>query len=176
MKNRITKDEVNQLYEEWHTPDKVKAHCKAVSDVGVKLAEELNKHGYKLDIDLIRGSGLAHDVARTSEKHAEVGYKILSDMGYYDEADIVRVHMTYPQYNSVEKLNECDIMCIADRVVKEDRYVGLDERMEYIINKIPQGNPEVVKKILSKKAETKVLLDDIAKVIGKTLDQLFLDK
>ena len=97
-------------------------------------------------------------------------------MGYYDEADIVRVHMTYPQYNSVEKLNECDIMCIADRVVKEDRYVGLDERMEYIINKIPQGNPEVVKKILSKKAETKVLLDDIAKVIGKSLDQLFLDK
>ena len=47
MKKRITKDEVNQLYEEWHTPDKVKAHCKVVSDVGVKLAEELNKHGYK---------------------------------------------------------------------------------------------------------------------------------
>ena len=71
LTKRITKDEINKLYEEWKTPDHVKAHCRAVSNVGVKLAEELNKHGYSLDLELIRGTGLIHDVARTHENHAD---------------------------------------------------------------------------------------------------------
>ena len=72
MTKRISQGEIDQLYIKWHTPDKVKAHCKAVSDVGVKIAEELNKHGYRLDLDLIRGSGLSHDVARIYEGHDRI--------------------------------------------------------------------------------------------------------
>ncbi len=176
MTKRISQSEINQLYIKWNTPDKVKAHCKAVSDVGVKMAEELNKHGYNLDIDLIKGTGLVHDVARIYDKHDLVGCEILTEMGYLDEANIVKVHMKYPKYNDIEHLNECDIICLADRVVKENRYVGLDERMEYIINKVPEGNPDIIERILLKKVETKEVLDQIAQIIGKTLDELFIDK
>lgn len=172
MKKRISDAEINDLYEKWNTPDKVKAHCKAVSEVGVKLAEELNKHGYNLDLSLIKATGLVHDVARTEEKHALVGWEILKSMGYDDEAEIVKVHMTYPEYNTVDNLNECDIVCIADRVVKENRYVGLDERIDYILAKA-DGKPDVQERILKKKAETKALLEDISKVTGKTMDQIF---
>ena len=135
MAKRISKNEIEQLYEKWNTPNKVKAHCKAVSDVGVKMAEELNKHGYNLDIDLIKGTGLVHDVARIYERHDLIGFDILNEMGYCDEANIVKVHMKYPKYNDIKHLNECDVICLADRVVKENKYVGLDERIEYIINK-----------------------------------------
>ena len=175
MTKRISQSEIQDLYVKWHTPDKVKAHCKAVSDVGVKMAEELNKHGYNLDIELIKGSGLVHDVARIYEKHELIGFDILSEMGYEDEANIVKVHMRYPKYNEIQNLNECDIICLADRVVKENKYVGLDERIEYIIGKVPEGNPDVIERILLKKVETREVLDQIAQIIGKTIDELFID-
>ena len=174
MTKRISQGEIDQLYIKWHTPDKVKAHCKAVSDVGVKMAEELNKHGYSLDLDLIRGSGLCHDVARIYEGHDRIGFDILTELGYEDEANIVKVHMKYPKYNDIENLDECDIICLADRVVKENKYVGLDERIEYIINKVPDGNLEIIERILLKKQETKDVLDKIAQIIGKSIDELFI--
>lgn len=172
LTKRITKDEIDKLYEEWHTPSHVKAHCRAVSDVAVKLAKELNKHGYKLDVELIRGSGLAHDVARTSENHAELGSRILEKLGYNDEAHIVKVHMTYPQFNDIENINECDLVCLADRLVKEDRYVGLDRRIEYILNKAPDS--QIVRQhILESKGRTKKFIEEIEKVIGNKVEQLF---
>ena len=80
MKKRITKEEINNLYKKWDTPSHVIAHCKAVADVAAKLASELNNHGYKLDIALVRGSALAHDVARIHENHAAVGSKIFMSL------------------------------------------------------------------------------------------------
>ena len=82
--------------------------------------------------------------------------------------------MKYPKYNDIENLDECDIICLADRVVKENKYVGLDERIEYIINKVPDGNPEIIERILLKKQETKDVLDKIAQIIGKSIDELFI--
>ena len=83
--------------------------------------------------------------------------------------------MFYSPFNPVDKLNECDMVCLADRLVKEDKYVGLDERIKYILNKAPD-KPEVVANILTRKAETEKLLSDIACVIGQTVDSLFSDK
>ena len=65
MKKRISEEEVKNLYLQYGTPEHVIGHCRAVSFVAVKLAEELNKHGYSFDLSLVRGAGLAHDVART---------------------------------------------------------------------------------------------------------------
>ena len=175
MKKRITDEEIKKLYEEYNTPDHVKAHCRAVADVAVNLGESLNKHGYSLDIDLINGAGLAHDIARTCDEHWNVGADALETLGYNDEAKIIRVHMFYSPFNSVDKLNECDIVCLADRLVKEDKYVGLEERIRYILNKAPK-TPLVVNNIMSRKAETTKLLDDISAVIGQRVENLFPDK
>lgn len=175
MTKRITIEEINQLYRKWQTPPHVKAHCKAVAETGVRLAKELNKKGYTLDLDLIRGSGMVHDVARIYEEHARLGYEILMDMGYPDEAEIVKVHMFYPTFNPVEELNECDIICLADRVVKEDKYVGLDERIEYIISKGPVTE-EIKARIYKSKAITKSYIEEIETIMGKTFDELFREE
>jgi len=173
---RISQNEIDKLYEKWKTPDHVKAHCKAVSDVGVKLASELNKHGYNLDLDLIRGTGLVHDVARIYDAHDLLGYKILSEEGYIDEANIVKVHMRYPKYNSVENLNETDIICLSDIVVIEGKYAGLDARIDYIINKMTEKTPERIKLILLRKEEIRKLMNQITEIIGKTFDGMFLEE
>ena len=67
------------------------------------------------------------------------------------------------------------MVCLADRLVKEDRYVGLDERIEYILDKAPD-RPEIVANIMARKEETEKLLEDISDVIGQSVDSLFSDK
>lgn len=88
-----------------------------------------------------------------------------------DEAAIVRIHMKYSHFNPVEKLDECDLVCLSDRLVKEDQYVGLDERINYILNKAPK-KPEIIQIIMERKEETRQLLSEIEQVIGKTIDNL----
>jgi len=172
MCRRITEREVIDLYAQYNTPPHVILHCRAVADVAVRIGEKLNEHGYSLDIDLIRGAGLSHDVARTMEEHWNKGADILEERGYYDEARIVRVHMLYARFNHVSQLNETDLVCLADKLVKEDRYVGVNERFRYIMNKAPQI-PLIQKRIMSSRAVTAKFVEDIEDVIGVTLEQLF---
>lgn len=175
LKKRITPDEVNRLYIEYETPPWVIAHCKAVAEVAAGLAKELNRHGYDLDTDLVLGASLAHDVARKEDRHDLVGADILAGLGYEDEAGIVRAHMTYPRFNKIDRLNECDLVCLADRVVKEDRYVGLDDRIEYILQKARDASPEQIEKILINKEKTKNLIKQIESITGKSMDMMFAD-
>lgn len=171
MTKRISAEECEALYIENNTPERVIRHCRAVSDTAVKIGEALNKVGFQLDIPLIKGAGLAHDVARVQDKHWEVAADILEKLGYQAEADIVRVHMRY-DFNPFERLNETDLVCLGDRLVKEDRYVGLDERIEYILNKAPHDR-DIQTRILQKKAETRELINQIEEAIGQTIDSLF---
>ncbi|MBR5229450.1 MAG: hypothetical protein IKW01_01225 [Firmicutes bacterium] len=174
MKKRISEEEVRQLYIKFDTPAHVIAHCKAVSNAAVKVSAELNKHGYSFDLDLIRGSALAHDTARVTEDHGGVGADALEALGYHDEADIVRVHMVYA-IDKIDNLTECDMVCFGDKLIKEDKYVGLEARMEYLLEKIPD-DPQREKRIRSRWAELAVLQENIEKIIGCTLDSLFTDE
>lgn len=171
MEKRITEKECEKLYKICSTPPHVIAHCSAVSHTAVEIGRRLNNHGFNLDLDLIRGAGLSHDIARTLENHGEEGAKILESFGYQAEADIVRVHMYY-DFNSFENLNETDLVCLGDRLVIEGQYAGLDKRFEYIMNKAPQDE-KIRSRLLLKKKETKALLDKIEKAIGETVDNLF---
>lgn len=148
------------------------AHCRAVSRTAFMIGECLNDHGFSLDLDLIKGAGLAHDVARVQEQHAEVGARILAELGYHDEAAIVNVHMTY-DFHPFFALDETDLVCLGDRLVKEDRYVGLDERIDYILRKAP-AEEAVRNKILAKKKETQILMEKIERAMERTIDSLFL--
>lgn len=171
MNKRITKEEIEKLYLKWKTPKHVIAHCRAVASVAVTLGRELNKNGYSLDLSLIRGSALAHDVARVEEEHALKGAEILEGLGYCEEAAIVRVHMTYPRFHEKDQIDECDLVCLADRLVREDRYVGLEARMEYIMNKAPVSE-EIKAHIMEGKARTKSFIAQIESVIGRSIDSL----
>ena len=117
MVHRISEKEVERLYEEYQTPEHVIAHCREVTRVACGIAEHLNLHGYHLDVDLVRGAGLAHDVARTSDEHWNVGADILQELGYESEAEIVRNHMFY-NFDCIDCLCETDMVCLGDRLVK----------------------------------------------------------
>ena len=175
MRKRITEEEVNKLYEEFKTPPNVINHCQAVTMVASGIAAALNEHGFDLDLELIRGAGLTHDVARTLARHWDVMADKLVEMGYFQESVIVRNHMRGMGYHDIKDVSEMDMIWLGDRLVKEDVYVGIDERFDYIIEKARNmGAEDHIKDILDSKADMQRLMDQIAEVIGQSIDSLFI--
>ena len=172
-KMKMTEDEVKKLYLQCQSPTHVIAHCRAVADVAVRIGAALNQKGCHFDLALLKGAGLVHDVARTQEDHGGVAADILQKLGYRDEADIIRHHMYYTLVSHMDELTECDLVCLADRLVIEDRYVGLDKRFDYILHK-NENHALATETILKAKKQTRGLLDEMEAVLGCAIDSLFL--
>lgn len=168
---RLTEKDCFEYFRKYKTPPHVIAHCEAVSKTAVRIAEELNRHGYDLDIGLIRYAGLIHDVARLQEHHEQVAADMLEADGFYDEAAIVRVHMFY-KFGDISQISETDLVCLGDRLVREDEYVGLEKRVDYLIHKKGE-NPERTRHLLAAREMTRGYMDQIETVIGRTVDSLF---
>lgn len=173
MNKRMTEDEVKKLYLQCQTPTHVIAHCRAVADVAVRIGTALNQKGFHFDLALLKGAGLVHDIARTQEDHGGVAADILQKLGYRGEADIIRHHMYYTLVSHMDELTECDLVCLADRLVIEDRYVGLDKRFDYILHK-NENHALATETILKAKKQTRGLLDEMEAVLGCAIDSLFL--
>lgn len=167
----IDKEKQQELFAKYSTPEHVQRHCNEVARVSVLIAESLIEKGFQINVEELRGAALVHDVLRTEKDHDRLGAEVLMDMDLPQEADLVRRHMTYHPFNHAEKFQEIDILCLADRLVKEDCYVGLDERMQYLIDK-PGKTPERTERILKAKAHTKEIIYELEKVLGVTLDDL----
>lgn len=171
MNKRLDEEKCRELYREYGTPEHVIGHCRAVSDTGYRIALALNRAGLNLDADLVKYAGLVHDLMRTCENHGEEAARVLRSLGYDDEAALVENHMHY-DFTEAGAPDETDIMCLADRLVCEDKYVGLDARVCYLINK-PGKTEERTKRLLEKKKDTESFIAGIEKIMGCTIDSLF---
>ena len=80
--------------------------------------------------------------------------------------------MFYPEFSPIDKANETDMVCLGDRLVKEDRYVGLDERIDYVINKARKKGvgEDVINNILKKKQEAGEFIRGIERKTGRSID------
>lgn len=170
MAERLTENRCYELFREYETPDRVIAHCLEVSRCAYIIACELNKNGYDLDAELVKTSALIHDLMRASDKHDVVAGQILESLGYTDEAAIVCDHMSY-KFNTLPLITEHDIVCLADRIVKEHEYVGIDDRVEYLINKYPE-NKERKENLLFWKEKVREYINGVESLIGKSFDEL----
>lgn len=170
-KKHLTREECLALLHEHHTPEHVIRHCMEVSKVAVSVGKSLKSKELRLDLGLIRSSGMLHDIARVYDEHWNVGADILLSMGYEEEAGIIRQHMTYTMTTKVLEIRELDLVCLGDRTVLEDKYVGLERRMEYVFEKV-KNNPMAIEIITAKKAQTEELIVDIETHIGMTMDDL----
>lgn len=168
-----TREACEELLNEYQTPEHVKGHCRAVAQTAYTIAEALNENGFALDLQLVLAAGMLHDIARVEDKHWKAGAKLMKRLGYKEEARIIKAHMTHSFPVKLKRLNETDMVCLGDRLVMEDQYVGLDRRIEYIINKAEKkGHPEAKPVILQKKEKTRIFMDKIEAVIGCTIEEL----
>lgn len=166
-----SREECFALLKEYNTPAHVIRHCVKVTETALKLGSALNEKGFDLDLGLIQGAGLIHDIARVEDKHWEIGAAIASELGYEQEASIIKVHMSYNCNPNEKEINETDIICLSDRMVKEDEYVGLETRMRYILDKF-KGNQEATERISERIKDNKMMILRIEKIIGTSIDSL----
>lgn len=173
--NILTKSMCMEFLREYGTPEHVVAHCLAVARVAKTIGEELNKKGFLMDLRLIETAGLLHDMARTEDKHWEVSADFLQSMGFEQEADIIRVHMHHHFPEDPCLSTETDMVCLADRLVMEDRYVGLRIRMDYIIKKAGD-QPEIIRRIQANKILVGEYISKLETIIGKTIETVIREQ
>lgn len=170
-KKPLTQEECYSLLEKEQTPAKVIRHCCRVSEVATLLGQALNRKGLDFDLDLIRVSGMLHDIARAKDEHWNVGAEILQSLGYPKEAYIIKHHMSHTPTTRLGLLTELDLICLADRTVLEDKFVGLDKRMDYVLEKAKKF-PDAIPIILAKKTITQDIIKKIEGKINMTLGEL----
>ncbi len=169
--NVLSRTECMKMLQSQGTPNHVVAHCIAVSDVAKQIALSLNRKGFHLDVDLVEAAGLLHDMARTRENHWDVAADFLLAQGHFREAEIIKVHMHHHFPENPLLSTETDMVCLADRLVLENQYVGLEKRMDYIIKKAGE-HQDVIIRIEKNKALVGDYISQLEVILGTSIDAL----
>ena len=123
------------MLKEYGTPEHVQKHCNAVGETAKAIAMALKENGLKINVELVSSAGYLHDIARVHKKHEIAGAEYLRSIGLEDVSEVIKDHTKHRINMDIPSLSEEDVLCIADRTVLEDRYVGPKKRMEYIKSK-----------------------------------------
>jgi putative nucleotidyltransferase with HDIG domain len=131
--------------------DHIVVHSMQVCRVATFLAAHLDPRRNRLNHDLIRAAALLHDITKTrsfktEENHALTGGQLLAEQGYSEVGNLVRQHVRLDAYPDPVTLGEAEIINYADKRVLHDRIVGLDKRLDYILEKYGK-EPELKERI-----------------------------
>lgn len=133
--NFLNNEEIQRLYKKCHTPEQVIRHMRAVAgyieEMTGKFPQMFPDSGTK---EILVKAALVHDIARTEKNHAEKGAQVLEKEGYYEVAELIRTHHgTEAICNGETKWSDgrftpAEILFYADKKVKGDRIVSIEER------------------------------------------------
>ncbi len=165
------REECLLLLKQYKTPAHVVRHCHKVNEVALIIANALIKKGYDMNLDLLEAAALLHDIARTHENHGAKGAEIALKHGFSEVADLIKCHMFYVTDPFKKDITEQDILCLSDRMVKEDKYVGIEKRMQAVLDKY-KDDPLVVSRIRQRMRENIRFRNRVEQVIGKAMDEL----
>jgi hypothetical protein len=109
-------------------------HGRLVGRAAVALARALNARGYRLDIDLVYGAGLLHDVAKGQPRHERRGAEMLSALGLREIAAIAAVHNDVGRADAAlavtDRPGEKDIVYLADKLFRGSLRVDIEARYD----------------------------------------------
>lgn len=160
-----SKTECFAILEYYHVTDNIIRHCQKVAEVTMEIIDMLKNINYVIDEEALIAAAYLHDLARHEKKHAQVGAKILTDMGYQRVGEIISTHMDI-DIPKIEKVSENEILYLADKLVEEDRLVSLEERFLHKLEGINQSDEAKAKIILYYNA-AKTIKNKIETLIGK---------
>lgn len=119
-------------------PPHIAAHSAEVARCAVALARHLNGNSHRLNEALVWSGGLLHDIAKeislkTGENHARLGAALLEQWGWHAVAPIVRDHIELDPSMMQEPFSESLVVNYADKRVRHDEIVTLDERFADLV-------------------------------------------
>ena len=143
--------------------EKLCAHCRAVAALAGELCAALAEKRFILDAEAVRAAALLHDIARDQPEHPAVGALWLRELGYPELAEIVRQHHDW----AGEGLDEAALVYIADKAVRGDRRVPIDERFEASLAKC--AGPEALAAHRRRWESAKQIQNEINRLCGAEL-------
>jgi molybdenum cofactor cytidylyltransferase len=146
---------------------KLKRHCLKVAEVASNIGRKLSDLGNTVDLELIQAAAALHDIAKGQPHHDTAGAAILRDMGFGKTADIVAVHTDLAGGNGELSL-ESKIVFLADKLVKEDQLVDVEERYRDIDRRYG-GSPEIDLKISQRLQHALKVKQELEKKLGCSL-------
>lgn len=140
------KEECLKILKENHVPDNIVAHLKAVCDFSMKIADLLEKKGINVNRGLVAAGALLHDIRKTSQNdHVIEGYELVKSLGFTEVAMVIKRHglANIADEDFYPKSWEEKIVFYADKRIKNDKIVSVDERFEYIKQKYKKEDVEL---------------------------------
>ena len=129
-----TQEQCLKILKDSNVPDNIIAHTTKVCEFSMKIVDLLERKGIKVDRNLVAAGALLHDVKKLSPSdHIVEGYEFIKSLGYPEVANIMKKHGLVHVENEefTPKTWEEKIVFYADKRVKNDKIVSLDERFEY---------------------------------------------
>lgn len=128
-----TRDECFRLMNQSEMLSNIIDHSIQVTKVALYLTTELNKRGQNIDLRLVEAASLLHDLTKseclkTKKDHAQTGSEVLKSMGYIRVGEVVAEHIHLARQNDPSSVTEEEIVNYADKRVRHDRIVSLEDR------------------------------------------------
>ncbi|SHO48776.1 HD domain-containing protein [Desulfopila aestuarii] len=136
-----------ELMETFSMWENIRCHSFMVARVAEFLHRQLDNAGRAGAVpqrELVIAGALLHDIAKSKCldegcRHADVGAVLCEELGYMDIAEIVANHVILSDFepNRYQRgeFNAVELVFYADKRVKHDQVVSLDERLDYILEK-----------------------------------------
>ncbi len=142
--------------EEYEMLDNIRAHSVMVARVAkvllLHLTDSHNGSNHPLPAeDLVISGALLHDIAKTpclNQRcdHARQGRDVCLKHGYPEIAEIVREHVILMDFSPERYAKGWffakELVYYADKRVRHDEVVSLTERLEYIVERYGNNDPE----------------------------------
>jgi HD superfamily phosphodiesterase len=146
------------------------AHGRLVGRVALAIAQALDDKGITLNMDLIYGAALLHDVAKGQPRHEILGAEILSSLGLPEIAEIVASHKDLDAPAN-GKPTEKEIVCLADKLISGTRRVRIKERYaEKLL--LFKKNSGMYQEIMGRKKRALALKALVEKAAAKSLESI----
>jgi molybdenum cofactor cytidylyltransferase len=164
-----TYNECEAILAQLKVPEDVVRHGRMVSHIARTLAEQLNQAGLTLDVGLVASAGMLHDLAKGKAHHERMGARTLDNLGYCDVSVIVAVHRDI-EFAEARTMNEAAVVHLADKLVKGDRRVTIDERFQGVLEKFGR-NEEVLPGVMQRQHNARIIGSEVERLLGMSLEQ-----
>lgn len=142
-----------ELMDEFAMLPNIRRHSVVVAQVALQLIEGFEANDVRPrsipDKGLTLAGALLHDIAKTpclknGCDHARKGAEICLELGFGEIAAIVEEHVVLKDHDPVRRGRGCfnarEIVYYADKRVRHEEIVSLDDRLEYILEHYGNGD------------------------------------
>lgn len=168
-----TETECSAIFAALAVPDAIRRHGHVVAAIAQSLTNRLNAHGFTIDPNLVCAASLLHDIAKGQPQHAKAGAAIVTELGFPEVGHIIRQHMDIDFHR--DSPTEAAIVFLADKLVKEDRRVSLEERFRPAFERF-FNQPEALHAAIRKYDAAHAILSAIDRLTDASTEDILADR